>query len=481
MDERAIKGVPWTLLTFGSSKIVGLLTTVVLARLLVPADFGLFALAALASLFLTVFRDFGLGSVLIVRQDFDLRARGTVVTMMFGAGVFAALLVAAASPVAALAFDEPRLDEVLAAMSVTLIFGGIAWPYEIIMQRELAFRRRFAAQMIQSVAYAVVALVLAANGAGVWSLVGGVITGQVIASVAYVALAPYRPPVTFDRVVAGEALRSARGFIGQGVLALIRQNTDYLVIGRLLGARPLGLYTMAYRFSELPYTGIADPVGKVLFPTFSKMRAEGGDIGRVYLGAQRLVALVTCPIAIILSAVSEHFVDTILGPKWVDMIPALMILALWGALRPLENTVAILLNAMGQADLIAKVLAFVMIALLPGFALAAHFGGLAAVAGVTLLDMVVTLPVLWSYTRRHVGLSVADQWRSLRPIAFACLPTWPVAWAAGSLLDEFGSAVALVGGAAGGVLTYVGLLALMRPDLLRDARRQLTRMLVRPR
>ncbi|MDQ3730094.1 MAG: oligosaccharide flippase family protein, partial [Actinomycetota bacterium] len=317
MDERAIRGVPWTLVTFGSTKVISLLTTVVLARLLVPEDFGLFALATLATLFLTIFRDLGMGSVLILRQDYDRRSQATVVTMMFAMGFLAAGLVVALSPLAALAFDEPRLAGVLAALSLTLVFGGVAWSYDVIMQRVLAFRPRFVAQMTQSLAYTIVAVALAVAGAGVWSLVGGAIAGGVAASVAFLVMAPYRLPLAFDRGVARDALRSGRGFIGQGVLALVRQNTDYLVIGRLLGSRPLGLYTLAYRFGELPYVGIADPVGKVLFPAFSQMRQEGGDIAAAFLGAQRMVALFTCPLGVILSAVAEPFVEAILGSKWI--------------------------------------------------------------------------------------------------------------------------------------------------------------------
>ena len=479
MDERALRGIPWTLLTFGATKLLGLLTTVVLARLLVPEDFGLFALATLASLFLTIFRDFGLGSVLIVRQDYDMQSRATVVTMMLLFGVLAAVIVVALSPLAALAFDEPRLSGVLAALSATLVFGGVAWSYEVIMQRELAFKPRFAAQMVQSLTYTVVALALAVAGAGVWSLVGGALAGGAAASVAFLALAPYRLPLRLDRGVARDALRSGRGFIGQGVLALIRQNADYLVIGRLLGARSLGLYTLAYRFSEMPYVGIADPVGKVLFPALSKMRHAGEEVADAFLGAQRMVALVTCPLGVILSATAEPFVDAILGPKWTGMVPALTILGLWGAFRPLENTVALLLNAVGEADLVAKVLAVVLAVLIPSFVVAAHFGGLAAVAAVTLAEMVVTLPVLWSFTRPHIGVSLTGQWRSLRTIAIACPAAWLAARGMAELLDEIAPAATLAASVAAGVLVYLAVVSLAEPGLLRQSRDQILRMLRR--
>lgn len=464
-------------MTVGGTKVLGLLTTVALARLLDPEDFGLFALATLVTLFLTIFRDFGLGSVLILRQDLDRRSQATVTTLMLAAGFLGACVVIAVSPVAALVFGEPRLTGVMASLSVILAFGGLAWSYDVVMQRELAFRKRFAAQMAQSLTYSVVAVAMASAGAGVWSLVGAAVVSGGVGSIAFVALAPYRLPLAMDREVAAGAFRTGQGFIGQGVLALIRQNADYLVIGRLLGARPLGLYTLAYRFAELPYVGLADPAGKVMFPTFSRMRSRGEDVAAAFVSAQRAIALVTCPLGVVLSAVAEPFVEAILGQKWLEVVPALTILGLWGALRPLENTVAVFLNAMGEAHVVAKVLAVLLLVLLPSFVLAAHLGGLAAVASVTLIEMVVTLPVLWRCTRSHVAISARQYWRAFRPIALACSAAWGAAWLTARLQNDALPLVRLALSSGAGMVAYVGVVALADPELLRRSGSQIARML----
>lgn len=479
MEERAIRGVPWTVLTVGGSKVVSLLTMLVLARLLNPDDFGLYALATLAILVLTIFRDLGLGSVLILRQDYDERAQGTVVTMMLAFGVVAAVVLVLLAPLAAVLFGEPRLDEVLVVLSISSVLGAVTWTYDVLMQRDLEFRKRFVAQMAQTACYALVSVLLASTGAGVWSLVGGALAAGAVGSAVTFALAPSRPRPALDRTIARDAFASGRGFIGQGILTLVRQNADYLVVGRLLGTRSLGLYTMAYRLGELPYIGVAEPVAKVMFPAFTRMRHRGEDAPSAFAATIRMVALVTCPLGIVLSAVAEPFVEAVLGDKWLGMILPLTILGLWGALRPLETSVLWLLNSLGHADLVAKLLAGVLVFLLPAFVAGAETAGIAGVAGVTLAEMVVSLPLLMWFTRERVGLSLAGQWAALRPIMLALPGTWAAAWITATALEGIPAIANLCASATAGVVVYASLVTMLEPGLLRRAAGQLTRMVRR--
>jgi O-antigen/teichoic acid export membrane protein len=450
-----------------------------LARLLDPGDFGLYALATLAILLLTIFRDMGLGSVLILRQDYDERAQGTVVTMMLALGLFAAVGLVLLAPLAAMLFDEPRLDEVLVVLSISSIFGAVTWTYDVLLQRDLEFRRRFVAQMAQTACYTLVAVPLALAGADVWSLVGGALAAGLVGSVVTFVLAPSHPRPRLDRAAARDAFSSGRGFIGQGILTLVRQNADYLVVGRLLGASSLGLYTMAYRLAELPYVGVAEPVSRVMFPGLSRMRHRGEDAPSAFAAAIRMVALFTCPLGVVLSAVADPFVEGILGEKWLGMTVPLMILGLWGAIRPLETSVLWLLNSLGHADLVAKLLAGVLVFLLPAFIVGAATAGLAGVAAVTLMEMVVSLPLLMWFTRQRIGLLLADQWAALRPIVLALPGTWVAAWITATALEALPALAALCASVTVGVAVYAVSVRILEPGLLRRAAYQLIRMVRR--
>ncbi|MGI8574693.1 MAG: oligosaccharide flippase family protein [Egibacteraceae bacterium] len=480
MQDAAARGVPWTLLTFGFQRVLTFATTLALARLLTPSDFGLFALASLVTLFLTILRDLGLGAALILRRDLDRTEQATIVTMIIASGAAYTLVIAALAPLAALAFDQPRLMGLLLALSLSSGFSAVSWAYDVVMQREMAFKQRFIAQGFGTVSFAAVSLVLGFAGAGVWSFVGGTLASAVVASVASFALSPYRLPIRWNWSVAKEALISAKGFLAQGLLTVTRQNADYLVVGRVLGTAPLGLYSMGYRISELPTVGIADSVAKVTFTAFSEMRHRGKEILGSFLASLRLVALVTTPMGVMLSAGAGPVVRAVLGPEWTGLIGALAVLGIWAALRPVEAIAGWLLNSVGRPGAHAKILAAVLGLTLPGLLIAAWLGDIVTVSYVTLADMLITVPALAAYAHRQLGLSVRRQWCALRPAAIAGAVMWAAVWGADAAFGDAGHPVTTLSAlTALGFGTYIAALRVIEPGVLRVARSQIARSLKR--
>jgi PST family polysaccharide transporter len=321
MPVEALRGIPWTLLTYAATRAVTLVTTLALARLLAPADFGLFAMATLGMELLSVFSGLWLGAALIVRREMDSRAQGTVLTLLLGAGALLALVLSALAPALAAFFGEPRLAGMVALLAAVLLVSGVNWFYETVLQRELAFRRRFVCQLMRTLTFAGVALVLAILGAGVWSLVVAYLVGHLADGAALLALTPYRVRPTFDRGEARRILREGRGFLGQDLATFLGKNADYLAVGRLLGPMQLGFYAMAYRQASLPYYAIAEPVAKVTFPAFAQMRHRGEDVRGAFLNVVRMVALATCPAGVILSAAAVPLTVVLLGStggRWRD-------------------------------------------------------------------------------------------------------------------------------------------------------------------
>ena len=241
VEEKAVRGARWTMLSYASSKAMTVVTTIVLAHLLVPSDFGLVALASLAIGFLGLVNDLGMWGALVVRQDFDKRAQGTVFTIMLVSRALLTVLAVGAAQFADEVFHTTGLDAVLSVLSVTIFIGSVTWFYDAILHRELEFPRRFAAQLADTVTYTVVTLSLAAVGAGVWSLVIGQIAGLLVHTVMVVVLAPYWVRPRFNRKAAREASSAGRGFVVQGGVAFLNQNVDSLAIGRVLGRARLVL------------------------------------------------------------------------------------------------------------------------------------------------------------------------------------------------------------------------------------------------
>jgi PST family polysaccharide transporter len=474
MDERAVRGVPWTLLSYGVNRAVLVLTTVGLARILHPDDYGLVALATVALTFLALVKDLGLGGTLIVRGDLDADARGTVLTLMVASGMLLAVVATACAPLLAEWFDEPRLTGVLTALSSMLLIGGFSGFYEALMQREMQFRGRFFALLAQALAIAVVSFGLAIAGAGVWSLVVGQISGLVVFSVALYVLAPERVRPRFRWDAARDTIRTGSGFLVQSGTVFLRQNADYVVVGHAFGSATLGTYSMAYRLGDLPYQAVADPVARVTFPTFARLQERGGDVSEPFGKVVRLVALVTIPLGAGLSALAEPFTLAIFGDAWTQMIGILAVLGLWAAVRPTEATLAWLANSLGRAGVAGLISTLILLPLLPALVLAATYAGPVAIAWVVLGDTVLSLVLLLILLQRHELVSIRTTAAAVWPAVVAGVPLWVAA----RLVSESGlpPASALLLGVAVGALVYVATLAALGRSILRDSVAQVARI-----
>lgn len=475
--QRVAGNIPWSLGGYALSRALTLLTTVVLARLLTPEDFGLMVLAILALTVVNVFSDVGLTGVLVVRQDFDVRAQGTVLTMLLASGALFSAVLFALAPVAAEAFREPRLTDVLRALAVLSFLSGLYWFYDMLLQRELQFRSRFITQISRTVAYAVAAILLAALGAGVWSLVAGQLAGAVVVSAALLWVTPYRVRPTFDPSVARTALHDGQGFLLQAGATAVQDNVDFLVVGRQLGTESLGAYSMAYRLGEVPYATIADPVARVSFPAFAQMRHAREDVAPGYLHALRVTALVTWPLGVVLSGVADPFTRAILGEQWLPMIAPLGVLGIWAAVRATETTVGWFLNAVGEAGRSGRISIVVLIPLIPALVVGADVGGTTGVAWVVLAHLVVVIGLLAALIDRRVGISLRRQAVALRPLVLPALGCWAAARLCSQATAGLPAGVSLVVSVLAAAAAYLTLVHISDRTLLRAVAGDLRRAL----
>jgi lipopolysaccharide exporter len=479
MEEKAVRSVAWTVLSFAANRAITLFSTVALARLLVPADFGVVALATLTITIANVFASLGLGSVLVLRPEWEPRAQGTVLTLVLGSCAALTAVVALTAPLVARVLNEPRLTDILRVTSSTIFIAGWGAFYAVLNQRDLEFRKNFVAQLGQSVAYAGVAVGAAVLGAGVWSIVMGQLAQATAFSALLIGLASHRIRPTYLPAVARAALRTGRAYLAQGVLVAVQQNMDYLVVGRLLGSAPLGIYSMAFRLAELPMWAIGDPVAKVTFPAFARMRRRGEDVLSGFVTTLQLLAAVVFPIGAIMSATAEPFTMAVFGPKWLPMAAPLAVFGVWAAVRPLQNHTAWLFNSFDMAGSTARVSLAVLVALVPALIVAAH-ESVTWVAVVLLVHVTATLTVQMLLARRMIGLTLRRQLSALRPVAMGFAGAWVAARGAVALSEALSDVTQLVAGIAAGSVAYVAMLWLSDRALPRKAVGQLLRVVGRP-
>ena len=480
MEEKALRALPLSLLSFGANKVITVITTIVLARLLDPREFGLFALAIMALALLSMFNDFGLGKLLVARQDLDLAAQRTMLMVMIvTSGVLALALVALSAPLADL-FEEPRLRTLLVIIAATLMLSGPVWFYETLLQRELEFKSRLIAQCTQNVTFALVAIGLVLLDHGVTGMVVANVASYVVYLACLLRLAPYRLAPAFQRSRIRELLVDSRGFIVQGGVLFAQQNADNVTVAKILGSGPLGAYFLAYRLAQLTTEAIARPVANVTFSAFSRMRHHGEDWVRAYLSTLRMIALAACPVALVLSAAADPLVRLLYGPKWLVMIGPLTILGLWAILHALEWTLMSLLNSIGEADVAAVAATAAIVLLIPLLVLGAETGGLDGVAWVLTGHSGAMTIVLAALVARRGGVALRDQWAAVRAILFAGAVGWGATRLIAEATSQAPAVLGVLAAGAAGLGAYLATISIAQPGLLGQALRQARQTVARP-
>jgi lipopolysaccharide exporter len=424
IQQQATRAVPWTVLGYITSKGLSWVSTVILAHILVPADFGLIAIAGLVIGAISVFTYVGLGSAVVLEHDLDQDELAAGLGFLGAVGFAGAIAGALLAPLVALAFDVPGSTGVVAAASSILAFAGISGFYYGLLQRELRAKSLFLGQVVQGTSSLAVSVSLAVAGAGVWSLVAGNLAASVGYMLWVVSVAPVRLRPRWDPATVRRFWRTGKGFLAHNTLWWAATNADYAVVGRVSGTGSLGAYSTAFRLVEVPNLAIADAVAQVSFPSFARLHSRGVDVIRPYLRVLGLVAFAACPLAMLLSATAHPLVHTLLGSKWNEAIGPLALLGLMGIVLPLSTTEGWLLKSTGRPMTTAKVHGATLAVFLGPLIAAAIAWGVTAVAAVMLVRELVVTAAFAVALRRKDLVGVLDQLGAVGAVVAGCAAGW---------------------------------------------------------
>ena len=326
---RARRAAGWQLLAGGTGFGLQMVTSLVLARLLMPRDFGIVAMATLVTGLATTFRDLGLGQALVQRQELEpkhLRAAFWGNAAM-GMAICAALVLIA--PSLGVYFKEPRMVPVLQAIAFLFVLSPFSVVPRAMLQRELNFRTPFFAELPASLSYGAVGITMALLGYNYWSLVAGQLTAAFVRSLALCILTRHVPQVVPSFRGIRDLFSFGLGATGVSLGHYIAVKIDYFAIGKQLNADALGLYTRAYTFVTYP-SMLTSQIGPVFFPAFSRMQH---DRSRMHSAFSRVVTVLSMPFFPVLTiavVAAPELIPTILGEQWTPSVVPAQILTFIG-------------------------------------------------------------------------------------------------------------------------------------------------------
>ena len=381
LKNKTIKATFWSFIDAVGSRLVQFAIGIILARLLLPEQFGLIGMLTIFLAVSQTFLDSGFGAALIQRPmitEIDISS-----TFYFNilVGVIAAGCLCVISPWVAGFYNQPILTPLLKIMSLMLVINAFGLVQSVLLTRAIDFKTQTKVTIIASVLSGAIGIIMAYRGYGVWSLVVQQLAGASFRVILLWIFNKWRPAWLFSL----QSLREMFGFgsklLASGLLNTIFDNIYLIVIGKLFSPADLGYFTRANSMQQLPSSTISGMIGRVTFPVFSSIQHDRERVKRGMKKALAVLVLVNFPVMIGLAVVARPLVQVLLTEKWLPCVPYLQLLCLVGLMFPLHLINLNVLQAMGRSDLflrleiIKKVLIVINIAITWRWGILAMIGG----------------------------------------------------------------------------------------------------------
>jgi len=350
LKQKAVSGIKWSAISQVGRQATQLLTTIILARLLSPSDFGLVGMAMVVIGFINIFKDLGTAAAVIQRKELSEALLSSIFWVNAGFGALAMIVLFLIAPFGGLLYRELRVVAVLQVLSMSFFISGLGILHQALLERSLSFNSLAKLETASVLVGAIVGIGLAFADAGVWSLVFQSLTTAIVATVLLWLLSSWRPQWAFRWSEVRAISRFSLNLTGYSIFNYFARNADYLLIGRYLGAQDLGYYTLAYRILLFPLQNITAVIGRVMYPVLSTMQDDNRRFASAYLKVIGAIALITFPLMTGLLALAEPFVLTFFGQTWRPVILLIMIFAPVGMIQSVGATVGGIYQVKGRTD-----------------------------------------------------------------------------------------------------------------------------------
>lgn len=451
LRRSAVRGGAATLSAQGVALVLHILSTAVLARLLVPDDFGLVAIAAAIIGVVLIIKDAGFAQAVVQRPEITHEQVSVLFWMNVGLSLAAAAVCAALAPILQLIYGYDQLVGIMLAMAGAVFIGSLAGIHRALMQRQMRLTSLSGAQVTALAGSIAIAVALAWAGAGYWALVAMQISRMAIEAAWVFIVCPWVPGLPRRGTGAGGMARFGAYMIGHSVIAYGGRNFDNLLVGGFLGAAVLGQYTRAYALLLFPIQQITGPVGRVAVPTLSRLVQLNNDrYIATYTRLVRLMAMVAIPGVATLIAIAHPLVRVLLGEGWALVPPTFQWLGLAAMVQPLTGTLSWLMIAEGRAKEQFYYSCIYFVLLMACFLIATPFGIIVLAAAYGITGVLIRSPLaVWLVLRRS-PVGIPAFYRACAPGALAGLLAFVAGTGAVWLTTELPDAARVIIGAAAG-------------------------------
>jgi O-antigen/teichoic acid export membrane protein len=328
-------------------KGIYLVRTLVLARLLLPDDFGLLAIALLAVDFLANVTNLGMVPALVQRDYLEERHYNAAWTAGITRALLISLIALLAAPVIASLFKEPRAAVLIRVLAIRPLLDAAASIRIAELTRNLQFRSLSIIRMGEAIVNTIVSISLAWSY-GVWALVAGTLAGQIAYLILSYILAPHRPRLLFQGEAIKPLIRFGRWIFLSGLIAVTASSLLQVVISRQLGVAEVGLYYLAAKLALIPYEISSEVIGSVAFPLYARLQSDLQKVTRAFRALLVGMSALIVPVCALMIALAPGLVENVLGEKWGGTVPIIRLLVLLNIIGLFGDAVSPILKGVGR-------------------------------------------------------------------------------------------------------------------------------------
>lgn len=466
LQKQAMSGVVWTFTQQFGNQIIGFIVSLILARVLLPEEFGLIGMIAVFISVGQIFVHSGLTQSLIRSKELDQSDFSTVFFFNLSASVIVYLIIYFAAPFIADFYNQEILINITRLFGLVYIINAFSAVHQTKYAREMKFKIPAMAALPANLIGGIIGIIMAYNNFGVWSIVWSQLINSILNSILLWVFSDWRPSLTFSFQKFINHLNFGYKLTFTGLLDVVFRNSYLIIIGKIFSPAQVGYYTRAETMKQLPVTNISSILNSVTYPLFSSIQEDNVRLKRVYKELMQLVVAIISPTLIFLAILAKPTFIFLFTDKWNAAVPYFQILCATGILFPIHAYNLNILKIKGRSDLVLKLEIYKKIIVVITIAITIQFGIIALLYGqvfTSIIDFIINT----HYTDKFIKYNVWEQIKDVVPIiSLALISGLAIYMIDNSFLFDNPNIVRIMGGGIIGSLVYLVLIYLFKSSII---------------
>ena len=420
LKTKAVQAGVWSFIEALGQRSVQFVVGIILARLLLPEQFGLIGMLMVFTAIAQTFLDSGFGAALIQKQDITETDINSIFYFNIFVGIVVVCCLFVLSPWVAKFYNQPILSPLLRVISITVLVNAFGLIQNVLLTKALDFKTQSKVTIVAGVFSGVIGVCMAYSGFGVWSIVGQQIASSISRTILLWGVNKWRPSWIFSFRSLWDMFHFGSKLLASGLLNTFFDNIYLIIIGKLFPPADLGYFTRAKNLQQLPSRTLASTVGRVTFPVFSTIQDDPEKLKKGMKKVLQIIVFINFPMMLGLAAISHSLVLLLLTEKWLPCIPYLRLLCIVGVMYPIHLINLNVLQALGKSNLFLRLEVIKKVLIVISIVITYRWGILAMIYGQIITSLLAYYLNAY-YNKKFINYSIFEQVRDISPYLFTAI------------------------------------------------------------